>query len=100
MIRRGDETLLIRFAMLCGANPRDYIDEVIEAAMTRKDSIEVLKLLDEFGMKFNSERAAHSAYIAIKNNYLDYAEFLIEHGADSCGLLKVILDEKRKQINS
>lgn len=94
MISRGDEIFLIKFAMLCGAKRIESLDKIFDATMTRKDFIDVLKLIEYFYGELDYKEATNSAYKAIKNNYLDYAKFLIEHGADSNGLLKIILDSK------
>lgn len=95
MISRGDEIFLIKYAMISGAKRTESLDKIFDATMTRKDFIDVLKLIEYFYGELDYKEATNSAYKAIKNNYLDYAKFLIEHGADSNGLLKIILDSKR-----
>lgn len=94
MISRGDEIFLIKYALLNGAKRIKPLDKIFDATMTRKDFIDVLKLIEYFYGELDYKEATNSAYKAIKNNYLDYAKFLIEHGADSNGLLKIILDSK------
>lgn len=82
MIGRGDEPCLIKLAINAGADIHAYNDLAILKAMKHKNSIEILKMLKDEGMKFDTEIAAQYVCDAIEQNYLAYARFIIENGVD------------------
>lgn len=84
MIEKGYELCLIQVAIDAGADIHIRNDEAIGAAMKRVTSIEILNILKEAGMKFDTKVAKQYAIYALKNNYISDAAFLIKNGADVC----------------
>lgn len=82
MIERGYEPCLIKLAIDAGANIHAYNDLAILKAMNHSYSIEILKMLKDAGMKFDTEIAAQCVCEAIEQNYLSYARFIIENGVN------------------
>lgn len=101
MIKEGYSPAVIELAIKLGADIHEYNDEVLMTLVENfQNPIEILKILKNSGMKFNTPKAADAAYTAIRNGNLLFAEYLIDNGVDvhwSEDIIIKILQRKSKE---
>lgn len=83
MIEQGYSPCVIELAIKLGADIHEYNDSVlITLAKYSINTMEILEILKNAGMQFNTSKAADATYTAMVYDNLVLAEYLIDNGVN------------------